>query len=45
MTDKWITCPHCIHEVKGKCELSGEYVSLNQYCDEADDGVEDDDDE
>ena len=37
MNDKLITCPHCIYEVKGKCELSGEYVSDNQYCGEADD--------
>lgn len=45
MKDKLITCPHCIYEVKGKCELSGEYVSWNQYCDEADDGEEDEDDD
>lgn len=44
--DKLITCPHCIYEKRGKCELSGEYVSEGQYCDEADDddyeGDEDD---
>ena len=45
MKDKLITCPHCIYEVKGRCELSGEYVSRNQYCDEADDGEEEEDDE
>lgn len=45
MKDKLITCPHCIYEVKGKCELSGEYVSWNQYCDEADDGDGDFDEE
>ena len=45
MKDKLITCPHCIYEVNGRCELSGEYVSDRQYCDEADDGEEDEDDD
>lgn len=41
-----ITCEHCIHNIKGKCEYSGEYVSWNQFCDEADDGdYEGDEDE
>ena len=47
MRDKLTTCPHCIYEKKGKCELSSEYVSDRQYCDEADDGdyEKDDNDE
>ena len=43
MKNRIITCPNCIYEGKGKCKLSGEYVSDRQYCDEADDGESDDD--